>query len=181
MLHTALLAARLALLVFYCLNGTVRTSASIACAVVGFVESLVYVYGTHMEHSRSIHPSAILVSSLLLMLFFDAARLRTLWAIQDNDRVKSAFAVALGFKAMVLVAESWPKLSQLKPRSTKPPPEAISGVFGKVFFTWILPVFKTGYKNTLYVEEMWPIDSQLQSDTNFSRLREKWLRGTSYA
>lgn len=134
-----------------------------------------------MEHGRSIHPSAILVSSLLLTLFFDAVRLRTLWAIQDNGRVRSAFAVAMGFKAMVFVVESWPKVSHLMPRSTKPPPEATSGVFGKVFFTWILPLFKSGYKGTLYVENMWPIDSDLQSNTNFSRLRDEWLHGKSYA
>ena len=165
---------RLALLSLYSLAKTPRTPTSIPCAVVGLFESLAFIYGSYMEHGRSIHPSAILICSLLLTLCFDAARLRTLWAIQDNGRIKTTFAIAVALKSLALITEIWPKVSQLREGTSNLAPEATSSVLAKVFFTWLIPLFRTGYKNTLYVEDMWPIDSDLQSDRNFARVTDMW-------
>ena len=60
---------------------------------------------SHLEHTKSIRPSALLNFYLFFSVLFDAIQLQTLWEIQGLETVAQVFSSAFVLKVALLVFE----------------------------------------------------------------------------
>ncbi|KAL8973607.1 MAG: hypothetical protein Q9197_002152 [Variospora fuerteventurae] len=173
-LYAVLAIFQVALIALWASPSAVRTRASIANAVVTLVGTLGLGILSYAEHQRTIRPSLLLEAYLLLSSIFDAARVRTLW-LQDNDNPIAAITTAaLAIKICLLAVEVVEKGTILLVGYTSQSPEAKSGLFGKSLFLWLNRLFRTGYRQSLSVEDLLPLDKHLTSDYLYNRLHQPW-------
>ncbi|KAL8839223.1 MAG: hypothetical protein Q9170_001829 [Blastenia crenularia] len=151
-----------------------RTKVSIANAVITLIGTLSFGVLSFAEHQRTIRPSLLLEAYLLLTLVFDAARVRTLWLQGYNNAPAAVLTAALAIKICLLVAEAWEKRSILRAEFAGQSPEATSGLFGKSFFLWLNRLFRTGYKQSLSLEDLTPLDKHLTSNYLYNKLHQPW-------
>jgi ATP-binding cassette subfamily C (CFTR/MRP) protein 1 len=120
-----------ALLVLYALKPVLRTRATLAAAVLTFIDALGLCLLSHAEHLYSIRPSAIINIYLLITLLFDVARARTLWLDGATGSVAAVFSSTIGIKVMVLVIEAIEKRGILLDRYRHSSPEVTSGIYSR--------------------------------------------------
>ncbi|KAL9585491.1 MAG: hypothetical protein Q9212_001497 [Teloschistes hypoglaucus] len=150
-----------------------RTRASIPNAVITLVGFLAFGTLSYFEHQRTIRPPVLLQLYLLITLVFDAARTRTLW-MQYNTLISAITTVALIVKLSILSVETVSKRDRLRTEYTIQSPEAKSGLFGKTLFLWLNKLLRTGYRQSLTVEDLLPLDKHLTSDYLYDKLHQPW-------
>lgn len=95
--------------------------------------------------------------------------------LQDNDNAIAAITTAaLAIKICLLAVEVMEKGTILRAGYTSQSPEAKSGLFGKSLFLWLNRLFRTGYRQSLSVEDLLPLDKHLTSDYLYSRIHQPW-------
>ena len=166
---------QLALLVLWTQPSITGTQATVANAAVTFVGALFLGLLSWAEHQRNVQPSLILNLYLLLTLVFDAARVRTLWLRGFCGSVAILMTVAFALKTILVVLEAQSKRDILRAPYSSYPPEATSGVYNRALFLWLNPLFRTGYKQILTVQNLFPLDKHLTSDYLFSLIQPTWL------
>ena len=137
-----------------------------------------------MEHEKSVQPSFLLNGYLFATLLFDIARARTLWLRQYNhynEVIAIVFTASVALKAVILLLEAVEKRRILKPRFKAYPPEAISGIYNKSFFWWLNPLFRRGFSNLLFIEELYTLDKHLAAEYVHERLQRTWDKGSAPA
>ena len=77
----------------------------------------------------------------------------------------------------MLTLESTEKRSILEARYKSYPPEATSGTFSRGVFWWLSSLFLTGYRNLLTLEDLFPLQKKLYSQTLQEQFQEAWDRG----
>ena len=137
---------------------------ALALAILSFV-----------EHERSIRPSLIIQSYLSLTLLLDAARVRTLWLQSYNDAVAAVTTVSFVFKFLLVSLESIEKRSILRAQWKPTSPEATSGLFSRSVFWWLNGLFRTGFKRSLDMQDMLPLDKHLTCGYLYDRLHSAWV------
>ncbi|KAE9376787.1 putative ATP-binding cassette transporter [Stipitochalara longipes BDJ] len=164
-----------AILVLYVLKPTLRTRATIAAAVLTFVDALGLCLLSHAEHLYSIRPSAIINVYLLITLIFDIARARTLWLHDAGAKSLAAvFSSTIGVKVMVLVIEAVEKRSILLDRYQYFSPEVTSGIYSRSFFWWLNTLMRTGFRRVLSNEDLYPIEDNMTSRVLLTHGQEAW-------
>ncbi|KAJ8118405.1 hypothetical protein OPT61_g603 [Boeremia exigua] len=132
------------------------------------------------EHSRNPKPSALLTAYLCLTLLLDAVQARTLFLSSNShpERVYSSiFCAGVGVKAGVLLLEARHKANSVRWNDEKEhSPEETSGIFSLGVFFWLNQLFLTGYRTTLTIETLLPLDSTLESEA----LHAKFSRNMDY-
>jgi len=134
-----------------------------------------------LEHQRTIRPSLIVNFFLSITLVFDAARVRTLWLQGYNDTVAAVSTTSLAIKLVLLLVEAVGKRRSLHSEWKATSPEATSGLFGKAFFDWLNPLFRTGFSRSLSIDDLLPLDKHLTTDYLYHRLHGAWERVTDKA
>ncbi|KAL8819211.1 MAG: hypothetical protein Q9223_002310 [Gallowayella weberi] len=172
---------QVALIALWATSASTRTKASIADSTVSWLSFLALGVLSYLEHQRTIRPSLLLELYLLLSLIFDAARVRTLWLQGYNNSPAVVASIALAFKSLLLVVEALGKQSSLRAEWVTQSPEATSGLFGKVLFLWLNRLFRTGYKNSLSVDDLLPLDKHLTSNYLSEKLQQPWANITTKA
>ena len=152
------------------------TKASVANAALAFVGSLALGLLSFIEHQRTIRPSLITEFYLGLSLLFDSARVRTLWLQRYNGTVAAVTTVSLVVKLMLLLVEAVGKRRVLRAEWQGQSPEATSGLWGKLFFWWLNPIFLTGFARSLVMEDLLPLDKHLTSDYLYHTLHKAWSK-----
>lgn len=137
---------------------TSRTRTSIPNAVITLIGFLSFAILSYFEHQRTIRPS-ILLQIYLLTVVFDAARTRTLW-LQENTSLASVTTTALIIKLLLLLVESQKDVSS----------EATSGLFGRSLFLWLNKLLRTGYRQSLSIDDLLPLDKHLTSDYLYNKI-----------
>ncbi|KAI4197560.1 MAG: hypothetical protein LQ348_002135 [Seirophora lacunosa] len=173
-LYALLAIFQVALVALWAGPSATRTRASIPNAAVTFVGTLALGVLSYAEHQRTIRPSLLLEAYLLLSLIFDAARVRTLWLQDYNNIIAAITTAALAIKICLLALETRGKERFLHIKYTSQSPEAKSGLFGKSLFLWLNRLFRTGYRQSLSVEDLLPLDKHLTSDYLYRRLHQPW-------
>jgi hypothetical protein len=97
----------------------------------------------------------------------------------DNQPIAIATLVATLLKIIIIVFEAIEKHSILRNPFRSLPPESNSGVFGRWFFTWQLPLFRAGYSNQIEIKDLYGLDKHLGSFYLQTLLRTKWNQGSS--
>ncbi|QGA17136.1 hypothetical protein EYB26_004806 [Talaromyces marneffei] len=167
-------AINLVLLAMHALSTSERTKVTIAAATLTFVCTVGLSVLSHLEHIRSIRPSAILNGYLLLTLIFDIARLRTLFTTNASRSIAGCFASMVGVKVMVLLAEATEKRGILLEPYQNLSPEETSGIYSRSLFFWLNWLMTTGFRRLLQNDDLYPIDREMSSRVLRDRMQQAW-------
>lgn len=170
---TALQATCLAL---WLLPDAQRSRASTAAAALSLASAVGLCYLSHLEHLRSITPSPVINTYLLLSLPMDVARVRTAWTRSECLPLAIAYTVAVAIKLVSLLAEAIEKRAILLPRYKAISPESTSGVYSRGVFFWLNSLLWTGFGHILSVDDLYPVDAGLKSDQAHYQLAREWAR-----
>ncbi|TIA11583.1 putative multidrug resistance protein [Aureobasidium pullulans] len=155
---------QLALLVVQALPSTPRTTLSLAETTLSFTGAASMCLLSHLEHTKSIRPSALLNFYLFFSVLFDAVQLRTLWEIQGLETVAQVFSSAFGLKVVLLVLEATEKGALLNPPYRNSAPEAKSGLYNRSLFWWLNPFLTVGFKRLIGPDDLYSLDGALSSE-----------------
>ena len=167
---------QLTVLLLWAVDSPLGTQASIPAAALDFAAACTLCVLSSYEHTRSIAPSVIIDTYLFFSLLFDAARLRTLFLI-DNVEVRSIAvvgALSIAIKVGVLVSEASSKRAYLLQNYHHLSPEATSGTYSKAVFWWLNGLLRAGYSSLLGVSDLYEIDERLSSAVVARRFEVAW-------
>lgn len=192
---------QLAVVVFWALPGTYRTTASLPAAVVNLLAALAILPLSYWEGRRAPRPSAVLNVYLLGACLFEAVQTRTLWlaAEEGGDHVRRlavSMSVVLGVKTILLVLEAVPKTiiaatipgtaqngQEEKQESTdkrgkrQAPHEQTAGVYARRSFWWLNRILWTGFRNSkLKADDLYEIDDDIKTERYSQALASAWGR-----
>ena len=165
---------QVALVALWAGPSTITTRASVANAVVSLVAACALGILSFIEHQRTIRPSFILETFLLLTLFFDIAHSRTLWLSHYQPTIAAVTSVSTGIKLGLMVVEAISKRSVLRKGSQGTSTEATSGFYARTFFWWLNPLFRKGWSKSLAVEELFPLDKHLTTSFLYDAVKGPW-------
>lgn len=159
-----------------------RTHASVAVNAVLTSAFFLLSFLSYAEHNFSASPSFLLNVYLFVTLLFDIARTRTLWLRQfggTSEIIKALTTATVGLKLVLLALESVEKRSILRDAYKAYPPEATGGIFNKILFWWLNPLFRLGFSRSLVVEDLYALDKQLASERLHLSLETAWKKGNT--
>ena len=169
-------ALQLALVALWAKPTTAKTTVSVANAIIASVGALALAILSFVEHERSIRPSLVIQSYLSVTLVLDAARVRTLWLQSYNNAVATITTVSFVFKFLLVTFEAVEKRSILHPQWKSTSPEATSGLFSRSVFWWLNDLFRIGFKRSLYMQDLLPLDKHLTCGYLFDKLHTAWIQ-----
>lgn len=159
-----LTASQIALLIFWSLTPLFRTKASIPAALLSFLASLVVLYLSSVEHTRSVRPSSIINVYLFFSILLDVPQARTLWLRLGWTAVPGIFTAGLFAKVIVLCLEARNKRMLLLPPYRLHTPEVLANIFDRTVLWWLNSLLLKGYGTILSIDGLFPIDNGLSSD-----------------
>ncbi|KAL3422989.1 hypothetical protein PVAG01_04736 [Phlyctema vagabunda] len=159
-------------------NRKQRTPSSIAAAVLGMLDAVVFLFLSHAEHGRNIRPSMLIGTFLLLTLLFDIVRLRTLWLIGQDTNVARLFTTSVVLKLGIMILEAKEKRSYLNDADRLRGPEELSGIFSQGVFFWVNQLVRAGYEKVLSLEDLYPLDDQLVAIRLNQKLMKSWEKSS---
>ncbi|KAF7117581.1 hypothetical protein CNMCM5793_006633 [Aspergillus hiratsukae] len=168
---------QLVLTVHWALPAATRTQASIAANAITTVGLFVLCLLSCAEHLRSTTPSFLLNIYLFVTLLFDVAKTRTLWLrgiSQTDETIAILTSVTVGIKVVLLILEAVQKRHILRKEYSAYPSEATAGIFNRLFFIWLNPLFRSGFSKILAVDDLFVLDKQLSSRRLYSSLETLW-------
>lgn len=172
----AYLIAQIINLVVWSLHTELQTRASIAAASLSSAAAIVMFLLSHLEHSRSVRPSSIINAYLFFTIFFDAAKVRTLWIRGDSTSIAGTSTAVLAVKLTVLATEAKEKRKHLLSPYLNISPETTSGLYSRSLFWWLNPVFLLGYRNIIRDADVFPTDNDLMSENLYQRVQYHWMK-----
>ena len=123
-------------------------------------------------------------SFLFATLLFDIAFARTIWfRVDDYANLKNVMVIvilviaAVVVKAIVLFLEAYEKRSMLRKEYASYPPEATGSIFSRSFFWWLNPLFRSGFRRVLDVDDLFSLDKHLKSAYCHPRFQTAWASG----
>ncbi|KAF4481557.1 ABC transporter FUM19 [Colletotrichum fructicola Nara gc5] len=162
------------------------TAIATVAAALSLIAALCMPVLSFFEHSCSPRPSILLNTFLISTILLDAAQVRSLWLSAVTFRevtIARIFTAAASWKIVLVVLESWQKLSWIPWDRKDHSPEETSGVFGLATFSWLNPLFICGYKRVLTVPDLFPLDKSLSVKTlqdTTRRLEPQNFQGQSH-
>lgn len=150
------------------------TRISISTALLSFLVALGFGLLSFYEHTRSVRPSSLLSTYLLLSTLMDTARARTLWMIHTKPVISSIFTCSLLIRCVLLLLESTEKRSILLPPYCELSKESTSGSIDRSVFFWLTSLFIGGYQRVLSLGDLYPLDPQLQCHQLQERFNPAW-------
>lgn len=147
----------------------------LAAAIMAAITPFLLLLLSWSEHFRSVRPSMVLNTYLLLTLVFDAALVRTSWLAFGGQRYTVSLAVKVALKMVMVVLEAVPKRRWRMLQSQDTSPEETSGVYSLVLMSWLKPLISLGSRQALNLEDLYPLDRRLAAArqlNRFQRLRQ---------
>ena len=168
----SLVALRLASLILWSIHPA--TNVSIASAVFSLLSALLIFMLSNYEHTRSVRPSSLICAYLVFTVLFDATQLRTLYLRDEESAISGVASAAFGVEVILLCLEATSKRSWLRRPYKAYPPEATSGIINRSFFWWLNPLFVSGFRKLLSLEDLYVVDDELCSERLQSRIEASW-------
>lgn len=153
-----------------------NSRASIAAAALSLVSAVALCCLSHLEHLRSIRPSPVINTFLLLSLLMDIVRVRTAWIRGGSLPLAVAYTIAVAIKLVALLAEAIEKRAILLPRFKNISPESTSGAYSRGLFYWLNTLLWKGSCSILAVDDLYPVDAGLRTDDLQRQLARDWAR-----
>ncbi len=169
---------RLVLVVLWSNDSDTGNQVSVPSAAFAFVAAVLLGIELVQEHRQALRPSTPALLFLVMSLLADCVQTRTLWLTGTADRIASVTSVCVGVKVILVIAESnvaW----LFSASSSEASPEPISGIYSRMAFFWLLPIFWTSYLRPLKPQDLWRIDPALKFSRSGMKLQSQWKRNTS--
>lgn len=172
----SLIAIQIAILVLWALDNAVRSA--IPSAVLSLLDVLCIAVLSAIEHSRSVRPSTLICLYLLISIPLDAVQVRTLFLRPYYpSALAGTVAAAVGLKVFLLAIEIQHKGRYLSHKyRDRYPPEELSGVIARTVFSWLNELFFKGFRKILTLDDLFPTDSELDSNILMRGLKVKWAK-----
>lgn len=151
-----------------------RSSASIASTTLSLTSGLSLALLSHLEHAKSIRPSFVITSYLIVTILFDIARVRTQWLLKDTDGVAATLSASLAVKIALLTLEAIEKRRLLIGNDREYAPESTSGPFSRGFFLWLNSLLLSGFGKVLSLADLPSISEKLNSRALAKDLSATW-------
>lgn len=162
-----------ALFILWSLPHVRPTQTSALSAAVSMVTALVLLELSNVEEKRSVRPSTLLNTYLVLSIVFDATQARTLWLTGRTD-VAGVMTGAVANKIGMLLLEEHSKHTYLNAHYRHIPPGAVAGVFSNTFLWWLNGLFRRGFRTLLNIEDLFAVDPELSADVLVENLQRQW-------
>lgn len=164
---------QVALFILWSLPHARPTHTSASSAIVSMITALVLLELSNVEEKRSVRPSILLNTYLILSVVFDATQARTLWLTGRTD-VAGVMTGAVAIKVGMVLLEEHTKLTYLHLPYRQLPPGATAGVFSNTFLWWLNGLFKKGFRSLLSTGELFAVDPDLSADILSEKLQKQW-------
>ncbi|OAA75466.1 ABC transporter, transmembrane region, type 1 [Akanthomyces lecanii RCEF 1005] len=148
--------------------------STLAALSVTLVTSLFFLYLSYLEHTRSVRPSTLLTLYLGLSTLLDLARVRTLFYLQSADDLAAVFLAGFCVKVVIFALELYEKRRLLRPKWQDSAPEATSSTYARALFIWLNSLMMKGFRASLTVDTLTPIDNDLLKASEPSSLLDRW-------
>lgn len=164
------------LVVNYSNPNVTKTKASLPAILLTLVGYLVIPILSYAEHVKTLRPSLIINTYMIISLLFDAVRARTLWS-RSEDKIAGDFTAGVVIKLVIVLLEAVEKRWILRVEYRGSPPEESSGIYNRSFFWWLNGLFRLGWSKTLELHDLFPLDKHLCSEYLQNLLQSSWLKG----
>ena len=171
MLYSILIILQIAIIAEWATSSHIQTGASVPNAAIKLVGMIAIALLSYVEHKKTVRPSLLVEAWLCLTIIFDVARIRTLYLLRTQNTSAAMNTIWLALKITLLAVEATSKCDILRPEFKSTPPEALSGLLGKLSFWWLNPLLRTGFGRTLSLDDLFPLDKHLSSEYLYERLQ----------
>ncbi|ETS75364.1 hypothetical protein PFICI_12308 [Pestalotiopsis fici W106-1] len=159
---------RLALLVEALHVGHDQTEPLKASRILDFAASCLLLGLSPLEHFRSVRPSILVCSFLLLTFIYDVARCPLLWNTglwPNEDGISGGFTrlftACTPVELVLLVLETFQRRAWVVWSAHDHSPEEISSIISLGLYAWLNPLLWAGYQKPLAMEDLYPLDLDL--------------------
>jgi glucose-6-phosphate-specific signal transduction histidine kinase len=156
---------------------SLQTSASIPAAVFSLVVAFMLAVLSYYEHQRSVRPSTLLSIYLFFSVLFDAVQSRSLWLRNTDAPIAATFTAALAVKLIITILEGQEKRASLQGQGTKLSPETTISIYNRTVFWWLNRLFLAGYKSTLRLSDLYPLEPEMASAKLGAAIEDAWMKG----
>lgn len=163
-------------MVLWSLSTELGSKASVLASSFSFLASVFLIGLSHLEHLRSIRPSAIINVYLLFTLIFDIAKVRTLWQSEGTGKLAAVYSSSIGVKVLMVITEAAGKRGILFDSFRHPSPEATSGIYSLSTFSWLYALLQLGFRKTLQMDDLYPLDDDMQTNVLLQRSSHAWAK-----
>lgn len=164
----------MALLAVWGFHEIPKTRLTIACIVLTLASYSFLAIVSYLEHLRSLRPSSLLCIYLGLSILLDLARTRTLFYIEHIRIIAPLSLAGFFIKLLLFLLEVSEKRRLIRPEWQDGSPEATSGVINRALFLWLNRLFLRGFRTTITLNTLAPLDLDLLSASNPSKLIRAW-------
>ncbi len=177
--YAAYIVLQIVLLALWAQPHAPKTMYTLPALSVTLVTSLFFPYLSYLEHTRSVRPSTLLTLYWGLSTLLDLARVRTLFYLQSAHHLAAVFLAGFCVKLVIFILELYEKRRLLRPKWQDASPESTSSTYGRALFIWLNALMMKGFRASLTVDTLMPIDSDLLKASEPSTLLARWNRGWS--
>ncbi|THV54559.1 hypothetical protein BGAL_0024g00240 [Botrytis galanthina] len=165
---------QIALLASWIVSQGQQTPVSVPATVLSVIITIGLAALSNLENNRSIRPSFVICTYLLLSTLLDLAQARTLWLQHGNTALPALFTCSVLAKAVLLCLEAFEKRSFLKDPYNRYPPEALAGVINTSLFWWLNTLIQNGHRNLLRLGDLFDTDKALSSSSLETKMQFAW-------
>ncbi|KAG6028095.1 hypothetical protein E4U19_001674 [Claviceps sp. Clav32 group G5] len=153
---------------------TTRLTIPATLTVIASFTWLLYV--SYLEHVRSVRPSTILCLYLGISSLLDLASSRTSFFIPGYDVVAPIHLSSYFVKLVILATEVVEKQKLFMWHCKNVSPEAAASFYNRVFFVWLNGLLLKGYRTSLTVDTLTPLDQDILGASRPESLLDRWER-----
>jgi ATP-binding cassette subfamily C (CFTR/MRP) protein 1 len=111
---------------------------------------------------------------LLAVILGDCVLMRTLYIRDYIPKIGPVVSAATACKIVLLLLESWPKTKNLKPSDEPYGPVDVASPINRAFLFWLNKLLRHGYGNILSLNDLYPLDQDLNSQRLRVRMQHFW-------
>ncbi|RXG41608.1 hypothetical protein VDGE_02221 [Verticillium dahliae] len=140
---------------------------AIASTAVNFLVALSMLALSFFEHSRVPRPSTLLILYILLQTLCDAVQVRTSWLMASSvtsKMIARLYTASVVTKFAILIVETKSKTRWLRWKIDEHSPEETSDVMSLTVYLWLNKLFRYGYSHVLAIDDLYPLDKDIDSD-----------------
>lgn len=175
MVFTSLQAA---VLILYATNSGVRSRTSLAATALVLADALGLCWLSHIEHVRSIRPSSLINTYLMVTLLFDIAHTRILWMQAAPQHIATVFTVTVAVKVALTIIEAIEKRNILLGPYRDVHPEVTSGIYSRALFWWLNALLTIGFRRIIHTDDLFPVEEEMKSTVLRQRAEQNWAKPT---
>lgn len=152
-----------------------RTNITFAAAALGVAAACGLLALVVTEHRRAVRASAFIGLYLVLTIFIDAIEARS-YLKRDLISLGAISVASAAVRLGLLILDEVPKVNLIidpiiRDASGR---EATSGFWSRTFFFFMGPIFRIGFKRTLYLQDLSAIGIEFSSKRLFTEISRNW-------